>query len=214
MRSKFFIVCLSPIVIGIVILGQSVFSSPSDPCTSLNLDFEQVTQNGTPLNWDISGGYDTDTKRHYTPEEKGWSVKLDSTTVHQGKYSLMMEVLPKGTGGAAGEGCFSFLQGTLLKNIRGKVITYSGWIKTQNITHDAGLWMTISGRKSPLPLYANNMYDSLIDGTRDWKKYSISTLVSDEASEIEFGVGLFSPHGGKAWFDDLSIDTNGVSCIH
>jgi hypothetical protein len=52
------------------------------------------------------------------------------------------------------------------------------------------------------------MQDSLINGTRDWQHFSFELPVAQNAVNINFGV--LTAGKGEAWFDGLSIDTNGV----
>ncbi len=85
-------------------------------------------------------------------------------------------------------------------------MTYSGWIKTSHVSNWAGLWWRVDGPNGALAF--NNMFDSAVKGDRDWKRYSFSIPVSDSATSLDFGV-IMCGMNGTAWFDDLSIDTNG-----
>ncbi|MDP4221125.1 MAG: hypothetical protein Q8916_09160 [Bacteroidota bacterium] len=87
------------------------------------------------------------------------------------------------------------------------MIRYSGWIKTKHLEGYAGLWWRVDGPNKEV-LAFNNMHDSLVDGTRDWKRYSFELPVAETATNINFGVIMGGE--GEAWYDDLSIDTNGV----
>jgi len=71
----------------------------------------------------------------------------------------------------------------------------------------AGLWWRVDGANHEV-LAMNEMHDSGINGTRDWKQYSFELPVDQAATHINFGVILNGK--GEAWYDGLSIDTNGV----
>jgi hypothetical protein len=189
------------------IIGFAGVYQVVNPSTVLNLNFEERTQDGFPINWYTGGVFDTIAGRFLTDTESGFSVTLDSTTRHYGKYSLLLETLPGGNWGNAREDCIEYFD-TLLKHLRGKTVTYSGWIKTQNVSDWAGLWWRVDGPAGMLAY--KSMQDRAIKGTRDWQQYSFTIPVSDSAVTLDFGVWLASSHGGKAWFDNLWIDTNGA----
>ncbi len=189
-------------------LSISLFSitSNEDISSYLNFNFEQRTPSGEPEKWSPVVEYDEAAGRYKTPKEQGFSMTLDSSVVHSGKYSLKLEVFPGCAGGGAGIP-YKVASEILAKYLRGKKITYSGWIKTQNITDWVGLFCG-DGKGA-----FNNMHDSTINGTRGWHKYSITLQIHPSSTKVVFGVLTASTNGGTAWFDDLSIDTNGVSFI-
>ena len=90
----------------------------------------------------------------------------------------------------------------------GHTITFSGYIKTENITRGyAGLWWRIDGEKAdnghPKILGFDNMFDRGPRGTTAWTKYEIKMLVPSGAKNINFGV--LHPGNGTAWFDTLQV---------
>ncbi len=168
----------------------------------LNLDFEQVGYKGIPKGWYVGGGGRSDT------DLAGYIGEVDSKITHSGKYSLHLKYIK---GDAFGVGTSTLPVGP----VRGKMIRYSGWIKTRNVggtaKHNfngyAGLWMRVDG-PDHRTLAGNNMQDSLVNGTRDWEHFSFEVPVGEEATNINFGV--ITTGKGEAWFDGLTIDTNGV----
>jgi hypothetical protein len=95
----------------------------------------------------------------------------------------------------------------------GHTITFSGYIKTENITRGyAGLWWRIDGEKAddghPKILGFDNMFDRGPRGTTAWTKYEIKMLVPSDAKNINFGV--LHPGNGTAWFDTLQVKIDGV----
>ena len=163
----------------------------------LNLSFERPGMNGVPFEWYAGGG------GREVADRKGYAGVLDSVTRHEGKFSLHLKFL-SGHGFGVGTNGIS---GDMLKQLLGKTIRYSGWIKTKNVSSYAGLWWRVDGENGKM-LAFNNMYDSLVNGTRDWQRYSFELPVVNEAKNINFGVIMGG--SGEAWFDGLSIDTNGV----
>ena len=88
----------------------------------------------------------------------------------------------------------------------GKRIRFSGYIKTQNITHDwAGLWWRVDGKSGVLAF--DNMHDRGAIGTTDWKRYEIDLQVPANATNINFGA--LHTGDGSAWFDGLSVTVDG-----
>ncbi|HYM21034.1 MAG TPA: hypothetical protein VEW28_08525 [Candidatus Kapabacteria bacterium] len=168
----------------------------------LNLGFERVGYKAKPIGWYAGGGGGK------KDDLDGYLGECDSTTVHSGKYSLHLKYL-KGDGFGVGTKTLD------IAPLRGKTIRFSGWIKTHNVggkkDHNfdgyAGLWWRVDGPDHKT-LAFNNMQDSLVNGTRDWQRYSFELPVGETATNIDFGVQMAGK--GEAWFDDLSIDTNGV----
>jgi hypothetical protein len=178
------------LIAGLSCAGPTAYIQPSP----LNLGFEQSDGHGEPFGWYVGGGGNTANDR------AGYVANLDTSVVHSGHYSLQLKYL---SGNGFGDG----LEGTSIVDVvRGTTVRYSGWIKTKNVSGDAGLWWRVDGSGGNV-LAFNNMYDSMVNGTRDWQQYSFELPVADSATNIDFGVILEG--SGEAWYDDLSIDTNG-----
>lgn len=95
----------------------------------------------------------------------------------------------------------------------GHTITFSGYIRTENITRGyAGLWWRIDGEKGdngyPKMLAFDNMSDRGPHGTTPWTKYEIKLPVPAGAKNINFGV--LHAGNGSAWFDSLQVEIDGV----
>ncbi len=131
----------------------------------LNLGFERIGYKAKPMGWYAGGGGSKD-------DLDGYLGELDSKTVHSGKYSLHLKYL-KGKGFGVGTNSID------VEPLRGKMIRLSGWIKTENVggkksqNYDgyAGLWWRVDGPDHKTVAF-NNMQDSLINGTRNWQRYS------------------------------------------
>ncbi|MDH8701804.1 C-terminal processing protease CtpA/Prc [Dysgonomonadaceae bacterium PH5-43] len=152
-----------------------------------NLDFEEIN-NGFPTYW--SGA-----------NNKTYSLKLDSTTVYSGKYSICIEYLE-------GEQSFISISQRVPDYFEGKHITLSGYIKTENIEDGfAGLWLRLDPQ-----IAFDNMQSRGITGTTDWTKYEI-TLPLNPQKTTQFVFGSLLTGKGKMWVDNLSISIDGKKPI-
>ena len=156
-----------------------------------NFNFEQIDpQTKTPLGWDLgfrSGG------------ASGYLLQIDSTHAHNGRFSLSMEADPDSKNRTFGA-CALVIPATF----EGKNIELTGYIKTEDIDEEgfANLWLRIDAEDGTLEF--DNMNDRNVTGTNDWKAYSISLPLDDEAVRINVG-GLIGGETGKAWFDDFTV---------
>ena len=89
----------------------------------------------------------------------------------------------------------------------GKKVRYSGFIKTEGVTRGyAGLWWRVDGPSGVLAF--DNMQTRGVTGSTDWARYTIELPVDATVKNINFGALLTG--GGTAWFDDLTIELDGV----
>jgi erythromycin esterase-like protein len=96
--------------------------------------------------------------------------------------------------------------GTLpVADFAGHHVRYSGFIRTQDVTNFAGLWMRadVAG-KSPA---FDNMQNQQVSGTKDWNRYAIELDIPKETHNINFGVLMAGE--GQAWFDSLAVEVDG-----
>jgi hypothetical protein len=89
---------------------------------------------------------------------------------------------------------------------RGKHVTYSGWIKTENVDPYASLWWRAYGPGYDR-LASGNMSATAPHGTNDWARFAIELDVPPETAHVEFGVIM--PGKGRAWFDGLEVKLDG-----
>jgi len=154
--------------------------------TTLNLNFEQVDNDGKPLRWYIGGD--------------GYSVTTDFSIAFSGKRSLCIKFL-SGTNFGVATSTFP------LEDAKGKKLKFIGYIKTKDITSEyAGLWMRVDGENREI-LAFDNMHDRGVIGITDWKKYEIELDVHQNATNINFGALLSGD--GTAWFDAFSFEVDG-----
>ena len=148
----------------------------------------------------------------FNPEENladGWfkwgNYELTMDTLsHSGKYSGKIE-------SEQGES-FGSIAYKIPANYTGRSVQLEGYMKTENVENGfAGLLLRVDGNGASLAF--DNMQNSKIQGTNDWKKYMIKLPFSEEA-EVIYVAGIMVG-SGKAWFDDfvLSIDGQDVQTL-
>jgi len=99
--------------------------------------------------------------------------------------------------------------GTLMQQCKpdkyiGKRVKMSGFVKTENVTTWAGLWLRVDQSGSNKPLSFDNMGDRPIKGTTDWTKYEIELDVPSNSSLIAYGALLAGT--GQIWFDNITFE--------
>ena len=159
--------------------------------------FGQDQNNPSAFNF----GFETVENRH----PQGWTnfgsatyqKALDSTIVKSGNYSVSLSYVEGGTD-------FKAWAFTLPNNYKGKSITLSGYIKTENVSEGhAGLWMRIDPS-----IGFDNMQNRGIVGTTDWTKYEITLPMNPEKTD-KIVIGGLLVGKGKMWIDDLKITIDG-----
>ncbi|MFY7742245.1 MAG: S41 family peptidase [Flavobacterium sp.] len=160
-----------------------IFAQKKPAKSVFNFDFETI-ENGHPKGWN---SYGSETYRNV----------LDSTVVKSGKYSVSLAY-------QEGSQNFKALAFTLPNNYKGKLITLSGFIKTEDVSEGhAGLWMQIDPS-----LGFDNMNNRGIIGTKDWTKYEIKLPLHPDKTEKIYVGGLLIGKG-KMWLDDLKVTIDG-----
>ena len=99
--------------------------------------------------------------------------------------------------------------GTLMQQSKpgkylGKRIKMTGFVKSENVTKWAGLWLRVDQKGSDTPLSFDNMGNRPIKGTTAWTKYEIVLNVPENASLIVYGALLDGE--GQIWFDNISFE--------
>lgn len=160
-----------------------------------NLDFEDGEgDDGDPKGWGRSG-----------EPSHAYKVALDAKHAHAG--TACCEIRPSGRGDVReGEFGASF-QIVPAKPWLGKRVRYSGYLRTQDVEGNAGLWMRVDGPEPGKSLAFDNMFKRPVKGTTKWKRYEVVLDVPPEATEIYFGALLSGT--GRAWVDDLQFEVVG-----
>jgi C-terminal processing protease CtpA/Prc len=133
----------------------------------------------------------------------GWTanppetISLDSKVLHSGKWAVR---LARDAGGS-----FSAMYKVIPVDFGGTTIEYRGFLRTEDVTGFAGLYMGVNSGTRALAF--DNMNDQNLNGSTEWKEYSIKLPLSPEARELVFGIVLSGT--GKAWVDDLQLLVDG-----
>jgi C-terminal processing protease CtpA/Prc len=161
----------------------SSFCQTVKDSSTYNFDFEKTAENKFAY-WNNFGSND-------------YVIAIDSVVKHSGNYAASIS-----NPNAVVD--FKALSYTLPGNFKGKKLTISGYIKTENVTDGyAGLWLRIDPK-----IAFNNMENVGIKGTADWKKYEV-TVNMDPANTKAIVLGGLLVGKGKMWLDDLSVTIDG-----
>ena len=141
------------------------------------------------------------------PPLSGWSGRpqgaavrlfLDSTVVHEGRYSGRIER----DAGSPEE--FSAFALELPIDFQGDTLELRGWMKYENVTGFVGLWQ----RQDAGGMGAfDNMEERGLKGTADWAEYRIALPLVPKAKTVS--VGALLAREGKLWVDDLRLYVDG-----
>ena len=96
------------------------------------------------------------------------------------------------------------MQSCSAKEYLGKRIQMTAYVKSENVSDWAGMWLRVDSRLERRSLSFDNMQDRPIKGNNDWKKCEIILDVPEESGTLNFGVLLSGT--GKVWFDDISFE--------
>src|SRR5690606_18306038 len=146
---------------------------------------------------------DYDSDRKTLPE--GW-FKWGNFEAVEGERTDDGNVIGKVVSDEKGRfGCITY---SIPANYVGDTITLTGLIKHENVKGYVGLLMRLDGFAHNEMVSFKSMNDDKIQGTNDWKEYSISLPFSDRAKVIHVA-GILSG-SGTAWFDNFRVLIDGV----
>jgi hypothetical protein len=130
-----------------------------------------------------------------------YEMTVDATVVHGGQRSATLKCTAASPAGF----------GTLTQELKaarylGKRVRFSGYVRAQDVTGWAGLWMRVDGKDGTV-LSFDNMHPRAIKGTNDWMQYHIVLDVPVSSEMIAFGLLLNG--SGQVWMDDLRMEVVG-----
>ena len=142
----------------------------------------------TPTGWFNAGS-----------KPKSYDMGIDKGAGQDGKNAATIKSIDKKINGF----------GTLMQQCKpdmylNKRVRMTGYVKSENVTTWAGLWLRVDEPGSQQPLSFDNMSDRPIKGTTDWTKYEIVLDVPSNASLIAYGALLGGT--GQIWFDRITIE--------
>lgn len=155
-----------------------------------NFGFEMISNKGKlPDNWFQMG-------------KSKIQLKTDSVEKHSGSYSILIEAPENKSSNDFG--CCAYY---IPANYEGAQIEVKAYMKLQNVANGPiGLMLRIDGANGPLAF--DNMQQNNIQGTADWKLYSVKLPLNENAKTIYIGAILSG--SGKLWVDDFQILIDGV----
>ena len=103
------------------------------------------------------------------------------------------------------EGEFSALNVAIPVEFTGRVVELRGWLRTEGVVGDAGLWLRIDGPGGSLQF--DNMAGRGPKGTTEWTEYRIRLPLGASAERLVLGALLAGT--GKLWVDDLQVLVDG-----
>jgi C-terminal processing protease CtpA/Prc len=148
------------------------------------LDFEATPNGNMPGGW---GGGPPGT------------IFVDDAIVHGGKRSVRLERQTNSLN------TFSTVTDSVPVEFSSSMLELRGFLRTQDVTGFAGLWMREDGDSGVLQF--DNMERLQLKGTTPWTEYSIKLPFDPKAKTLFFGVLLEG--SGKAWADDLQSLADG-----
>ena len=172
----------APVAMLISLAGSEVLAQEPDLATVLQ--FEVPPLRGTIPGW--QGG----------PVE---TLHFDSILVHSGNGSARLER------DAASASRFSTITKRLPIDFGGEWVELRGFLRTEDVSQFAGLWMRLDGSTGALEF--DNMQDQGLSGTTDWTEYSIRLPLNPKAQSLFLGVLLVGE--GTVWADDLQLLVDG-----
>ena len=170
---------LFPIILKFTVLAQ--ISNPS-------FEHKRDTIPSLPASWRAN------LKPHFN-----WQI--DTTIFYSGKQSLLMN-----NDSNTDSMVFSpFSQICSIEIDKAKKIELTAYIKTKNVTKNAGLWCQLWNKDNKQIGFSSlETQQILIQGTTNWTKYTVSLLVNTDVKKLL--LGGFLKGSGQVWYDDFNIE--------
>jgi hypothetical protein len=156
------------------------------PVTNPGFESAQTGPRGDPEGWF--------TFQHAGPPS--YRYVLDTDRPHGGARSLRIENIgPEPYGAVA--------QALDARPHVGKTAKLSGWLRTKD-ANDAGAGLTLLVLSAGATIGYNFQYDAPVNGTTDWKRYTITVPITKGADRLEIGAMMRGK--GALWLDDVELE--------
>ena len=126
-----------------------------------------------------------------------YETGVDASQSYQGQGSASLK--SKGT---AVDGFGTLMQNISAEKYKGSKVRLSGLVKSEDVTHWAGLWMRVDKGGEVIAL--DNMQNRGIKGTTGWQRYYVVLEVPKDATKIAFGILLSGP--GSVWLNSPKLE--------
>ncbi|HEX7077588.1 MAG TPA: S41 family peptidase [Candidatus Eisenbacteria bacterium] len=132
---------------------------------------------------------------------QGWAgaLFLDSTVVHEGRYSGRIERV------AGSPSDFSAFALEIPVDFPGDTLELRGWMKYEGVAGYVGLWQRQDGANGTLAF--DNMEERGLKGTAGWAEYRVALPLAPKAKKVSVGALLAGE--GRLWVDDLRLYVDG-----
>ena len=127
------------------------------------------------------------------------TVSADDRVVHTGHWSVRLQR------DSQSARTYSVITRSLPLDFQGHVVELRGYLRLQDVSDSAGLWLGQDRGGQMLAL--ENMESQQVKGTRDWAQYRITLPVEPRAQKLDFG--LLVSGTGTLWADDLELLVDG-----
>ena len=128
-----------------------------------------------------------------------YKIGVDKSVYNTGSCSAFLESTDKNINGFG-----TLMQTCLADDYLGKRVKMTAYIKSENVSDWAGMWLRVDSKEQGKSLSFDNMQDRAIKGSQDWTKCEIILDVPQESATLNFGVLLSGT--GKVWFDGISFE--------
>ncbi len=127
------------------------------------------------------------------------TIFADGKVVHGGQWCVRLHRTPESPS------TFSTITKSMPVDFAGKEIELRGWIRTENVSGMAGLWLRTDGEAGTLGF--DNMASQQLVGTHDWAQYSVAIPLDRQARRLFYGFLVSGT--GTGWADDLELLVDG-----
>ena len=127
------------------------------------------------------------------------TVSADDSVSHTGRWSVRLQRA------AQSAGTFSVITRSLPVDFQGGTVELRGYLRLQEVSGNAGLWMRQDADGQMLSL--ENMQSQQVKGTHEWAQYRIALPIDPKAQQLFFGVLVSGT--GTLWADDLELLVDG-----
>lgn len=170
----------------LVLSALPLAAHAADPClSSRSPDLDKILQlQAFPSGWEIN------------PTA---AISADTQTSHDGAPSIRIELAPGQVAAPA------TIKTCAQIDFAGKSIELRGFLRTQDVTGTAGLWLHVDAYGERLA--SESMRDKHLQGTTDWQEFSVALPHNPDGREISFGAYLAG--SGKVWVSGLRLLVDG-----
>ncbi len=170
------------LILAILYSFTSMFSQ-SDQIQIKNSDFEIVSPNKLPANWDVTSGN---------------SIYIDKMEKNAGTYSLSMTNVDWDQSELVSESV----------NLKiGELYKLSAWVKSENVeTNPIDQYPTSVGACITMESFPFTNHSPTLGATKDWTKIEVQFIATKKTDKVRLHLGFNGKAKGKVWFDNVNLE--------